>query len=160
MTQWDRLQPGKRQSLHHKNQPAATGLFQAKACPTKTPHDPSGTGFSREGVSRYTTKIRLLPPANSRLKPVPLKQRITQWDRLQPGRRQSLHHTNQAAATGQFPAKACPTKTTHDPSGTGFSREGVSRCAATVRLLPLTYSRPIKPVLHVYAPRPRKPLRP
>jgi hypothetical protein len=33
------------------------------------------TGFSREGVGSYTTKLMALKPASSRLKPVPLTAR-------------------------------------------------------------------------------------
>jgi len=58
-----------------------TGLFPAEAGPTKsiaciqwdlagTPT--CGTGFSREGVRRYTAASTAYSPASSRLKPVPL----------------------------------------------------------------------------------------
>ena len=37
----------------------------------------SGTGFSREGVEWHTAELRLVTPASSRLKPVPLEDRVT-----------------------------------------------------------------------------------
>jgi hypothetical protein len=59
-----------------------TGLFPAEAGPTEqhrvhpaglAARDPCGTGFSREGVMRHATGLRVSTQASSRLKPVPLK---------------------------------------------------------------------------------------
>jgi hypothetical protein len=125
----------------------------------------SGTGFSREGASRYTLifAVWLLTP--SRLKPVPhssphrshwLHTMLFQWDRLQPGRGLSVHPHFRGMAADAFPAKAGPTfESTPDltgctqcfSSGTGFSREGVSRYTLNFAVWLLTPSR-LKPVPH------------
>src|SRR3954464_8397229 len=76
LSEWDRLQPGRRQ-LPHRETDAGPGLFPAEAGPTNT-RDPaectrsvSGTGFSREGVEWHTAELTALTLASSRLKPVP-----------------------------------------------------------------------------------------
>ena len=74
---WDRLQPGKRQAPRRKDAGDFTGLFPAKAGPTK-PREVSeiereldcGTGFSRESVRGHAAKMSVISLASSRLKPV------------------------------------------------------------------------------------------
>ena len=55
---------------------ACAGLFPAEAGPTDGPRAFSGTGFSREGVGRNTAEWKAHALASSRLKPVPLTDRV------------------------------------------------------------------------------------
>jgi len=55
---------------------------------------------------------------------------VSQWDRLQPGRRRFDRHQICSVTRDAFPAKASPTRGMRSVSGTGFSRE--EACANTL----------------------------
>ena len=89
---------------HCKIEGVQTDLFPAKAGPTiEVTAGPAGcmqnpcrTGFSREDVGCNTAKLVVFTRASSRLKPVPL------MDRMHYCKIGGVH-------TGLFPAKASPT---------------------------------------------------
>ena len=85
------------------------------------------TGFSREGVNRFAAKFRQSALASSRLKPVPLHDRV---------------HSRGLPPLGNLPGR---NQVNAALSGTGFSREGVNRFAAISRQSALASSR-LKPV--------------
>ncbi len=85
------------------------------------------TGFSREGVNRFAAKFRQSARASSRLKPVPLHDRV---------------HSRRLPPLGKLPGGDWLNAAL---SGTGFSREGVNRFAAKLRQSARASSR-LKPV--------------
>ena len=130
----------------------------------------SWISVSREGVSRHPAKSRMLTPANSRLKPVPLLScmqsvglALTLTCRTGFSREGVSRHAAKsrmlALATSRL--KPVPLVSCMQSVGlalaltcrTGFSREGVRRHAAKSRMLALASSRP-KPVLLMHRMNP------
>ena len=144
---WDRLQPGRCHLPYRKSEGVRSGLFSAEAGPTGGPRCFCGTGFSREGVTCRTAKVRVFDLASSRLKPVLLDcpRRV---DGIGCSREGVTCHTAKVRAfdLASSRLKPVPLDCPRRVDGIGCSREGVSGHTAKVRVFDLASSR-LKPVL-------------
>ncbi len=111
--------------------------------PPDTARAVSGTGFSREGVGCHTANLMVFIRASSRLKPVPLIDRVHSVRPIRP-------NCGSCAVSAICCGLNC---------GTGFSRESV-RCHTANLMVFMRASSRLKPVPLIDRMRPVRPIRP